>query len=83
MPPTDTLELHVPDMTRLEHAPTITSYELKQAIAKLKRGKASGPDNVSPEHLINIGEDTLHLILLIYNFYVTNAHIHHKTSRRA
>ena len=54
--------------------PTITSRELEQAIANLNKGKASGPDNVSPEHLIYIGKTTLHLILLIFNYHLTSQH---------
>ena len=57
--------------------PTITSYDLKQAITNLKKGKASGPDNISSEHLIHIGNSTVHLIVLIYNYYLSTRHISH------
>ena len=52
----------------------ITSHDLKEAITKLKKGKACGPDNISPEHLIHMGEATTHLILLIFNYYLATAH---------
>ena len=57
--------------------PTVTSYDLKQAITNLKKGKASGPDNISSEHLIHIGNSTVHLIVLIYNYYLSTRHISH------
>ena len=64
----------VPATPQFMCTPTITSRELEQAIANLNKGKASGPDNVSPEHLIYIGKTTLHLILLIFNYYLTSQH---------
>ena len=63
----------VPANPEIMCTPTITSHELVQAIANLNKGKASGPD-ISPEHLIHIGKITLHLILLIFNYYLTRQH---------
>ncbi|XP_030832208.1 uncharacterized protein LOC115920515 [Strongylocentrotus purpuratus] len=60
------------------YALTITSHDIKEATTKLKKGKASGPDNISPEHLIYIGKATMHLILLIYNYYLSTAHTSQK-----
>eukprot|EP00057_Strongylocentrotus_purpuratus_P022603 XP_011677077.1 PREDICTED: RNA-directed DNA polymerase from mobile element jockey-like [Strongylocentrotus purpuratus] len=60
------------------YALTITSHDIKVATTKLKKGKASGPDNISPEHLIYIGKATMHLILLIYNYYLSTAHTSQK-----
>ena len=52
----------------------ITSQELKQAVATLKKGKASGPDNISPEHLIYLGRTALQLILFIFNYFLSTSH---------
>eukprot|EP00057_Strongylocentrotus_purpuratus_P019016 XP_011673490.1 PREDICTED: uncharacterized protein LOC105442755 [Strongylocentrotus purpuratus] len=60
------------------YALTITSHDIKEATTKLKKGKASGPDNISPEHLIYIGKATMHLIMLIYNYYLSTAHTSQK-----
>ncbi|XP_063959280.1 uncharacterized protein LOC135154962 [Lytechinus pictus] len=48
----------------------ITSKELDNAIFSLKRGKASGPDDISPEHLLYLGETARRLIVLIYNSFL-------------
>ena len=49
----------------LEHL--FTSRELHTAISALKPAKASGPDNISAEHLMYIGNSTRILILILLN----------------
>ena len=57
----------------LEHL--FTSKELCTAISSLKPGKASGPDNISPEHLLYAGRNTRILILVLMNLMVHLKHI--------
>ncbi|XP_041467284.1 uncharacterized protein LOC121417614 [Lytechinus variegatus] len=54
-------ELKINTSSTLETA-LITSKELDNAIFSFKRGKASGPDDINPEHLIYLGslKDGLH-----------------------
>nr|XP_054760874.1 uncharacterized protein LOC129267161 [Lytechinus pictus] len=52
----------------------ITSDELDEAISSLKKEKASGLDEITPEHIQNLGETARRLLLLIVNVFLTNAH---------
>lgn len=60
----------------MSSAPTmlITSQEMDEAIRGLKKGKASGPDDITTEHIQNLGEMAKRLILLIFNVLLTKAH---------
>ena len=57
----------------LEHL--FTSTEMNAAISALKLGKASGPDNIAPEHLLHAGCTTRLLLLILMNWMVHLKHI--------
>ncbi|XP_041453635.1 uncharacterized protein LOC121406831 [Lytechinus variegatus] len=44
-----------------------TSKDLDEAINSLKKQKAAGPDNISPEHLIYLGPIARKLLLALFN----------------
>ncbi|XP_063952192.1 uncharacterized protein LOC135153482, partial [Lytechinus pictus] len=67
----DSLVIHHPQ--GLDHL--FTSKELSQAISSLRPGKASGPDNISPEHLMYTGCTTRILILIMMNWMIHLKHI--------
>ncbi|XP_063966129.1 uncharacterized protein LOC135156775 [Lytechinus pictus] len=52
----------------------LSSLDLRDAIARLKYGKASGPDNISSEHLKHLGEVSRRLLLVLLNAILHQGH---------
>ncbi|XP_063953897.1 uncharacterized protein LOC135153720 [Lytechinus pictus] len=52
-----------------------TSRDLDTAICSLKKGKASGVDNIMPEHVIHSGPICRSLLLLLFNACMDLTHI--------
>nr|XP_054755655.1 uncharacterized protein LOC129261626 [Lytechinus pictus] len=57
----------------VQESALITSHELDVAIASLKKGKASGPDDISPEHIKYLGATARRLILLVFNSFLVSS----------
>ena len=50
----------------------LTSRDLNRAIDGLKKGKASGPDNITAEHIKNLQSCARRLLLLVLNAIILN-----------
>ena len=72
--PTSTQAQLILDPMATEEIPSFTSRDLVRAISSLKKGKASGGDNITAEHIIHTGPTCRCLLLLLLNACLVSSH---------